>query len=178
MPRVNWGVGKEVIDEYDRDSQFTPYRGKTPPNGVYKFKVKTLKSAAGTKTKNPRLTAGLELVPRDADEKPFKGYYIPKFMAIADTNGFQWIPFLDAIGVSSAEFLRGTVTDEDGNVRKIGNWKMDGTTEILAQLADGTDQNDNPRKEIKWVGALDDEEGFADEVEEDEEVYDDDDEGF
>lgn len=174
MPKVNWGVGKDVIDDYDRDSSFKPYTGKTPPNAVYRFKLKTLKYAAGTKAKNPRLTAGLELVPRDADEKQYAGYYCPKFMAIAETNGFQWVPFLDALGVTSAEFLRGTITDDEGNVRKIGNWRMDGKTEILAQLQDDTDQQGNPRKKIGWCGALD----GAEEYEEESEDEYDDDEGF
>lgn len=175
MPRVNWGVGKDVIDDYDRDSGYKPYTGKIPQNAVYKFRLKTLKYAAGTKQKNPRLTAGLELVPRNAEEKEFAGYFIMKFMPIADTNGFQWIPFLDALGVSSAEFTRGTVTDDEGNVRKMGNWRMDGKMEILAQLKDGTDQTGNSRKEIGWVGALDSTEEY-DEDEEEEEY--DDDEGF
>lgn len=176
MPRVNWGVGKEVIDDYDRDKAYKPYTGKTPPNAVYRWKIKTLKYAAGTKTKNPQLRAGLELVPRSDDEKQYRGYFLIKFMSIAQTNDFQWVPFLDAIGVTSAEFTRGTITDEDQNVRKIGNWRMDGSTEILGQLVDGTDQNDNPRKEIRWVGALDAD--FEDETEDDEDEVYDDDEGF
>lgn len=175
MPKVNWGVGKDVIDDYDRESNYKPYTGKIPQNAVYRWRVKTLKYAAGTKTKNPRLTAGLELVPRSTEEKPYAGYFIMKFMAIAETNGFQWVPFLDALGVSSAEFLRGTLTDDEGNIRKIGNWRMDGKTEILGQLKDGSDQEGNSRKEIGWCGALDSEE--EEEYESDEE-YDEDDEGF
>jgi hypothetical protein len=173
MPKVNWGVSRDVIDDFDRESGFKPYAGKVPPNAVYKFRVKVLKFAARTREKNPSLQAGLELVPRDADERPFEGYFITKFMAVAETNSFQWVPFLDAIGVSANEFLKGTITDEQGNVRKIGNWRMDGKTEILGQLVDGTDQNGNTRKEIKWVGAVEDTDT---EEEEEEEGYDD--EGF
>lgn len=176
MPKVNWGVDKGVIDDYDRESNYKPYTGKVPPNAVYKFRLKTLKYAAGTKAKNPRLSAGLELVPRDADDKQYAGYFLMKFMAIAESNGFQWVPFLDALGVSSAEFTRGTITDDEGNVRKIGNWRMDGKTEILAQIKDGSDQDGNYRKEVGWCGALDStEEEYA--GEEDGEDYDDD-EGF
>ena len=174
MPKVNWGVGKDTIDDYDRDSGYKPYTGKMPQNAVYKFRLKTLKYAAGTKTKNPRLTAGLELVPRDADEKQYAGYFILKFMAIAETNSFQWVPFLDALGVTSAEFTRGTITDDEGNIRKIGNWRMDGKTEVLGQLKDGSDQNGDSRKVIGWVGAVDGTEEY--EEEEAEEEYDD--EGF
>lgn len=175
MPRVNWNIGKEVIDDFDRESSFKPYAGKIPPNAVYRWRVKTLKTAAGTREKNPRLQAGLELVPREGAEKQYAGYFIMKFMAIAETNAWTYVPFLDAIGVSSAEFTKGTVVDEDGNVRKIGNWRMDGKTEILGQLADGTDGEGNPRKEMKWVGAVDEDEIIDDEAAEEE--YDED-EGF
>lgn len=178
MPKVNWGVGADVIDDFDRDSSFKPYAGKTPPNAVYRWRIKTLKFAARTKTKHPSLRAGLELVPRGSDEKPFKGYFIMKFMAIAETNGFQWVPFLDALGVSSREFLRGTICDDDENVRKIGNWRMDGKTEILGQLADGTDDKGNSRKEIKWVGSVDEDTELPDDEVEEEEGYDEEDEGF
>lgn len=179
MPKVNWGVDRGVIDDYDRDSSYKPYTGKIPPNAVYKFKLKSLKSAAGTRDKNPRLQAGLELIPRNAEEKAYAGYFIMKFMAIAQTNAFQWVPFLDAIGVTAREFTNGTVVDEDGNVRKIGNWRMDGTTLILGQLADGSDDKGNSRKEIKWVGAVTDEndDEYGDDLEDDIEE-DDVDEGF
>jgi len=180
MPRVAWGVGKDVIDDFDRESSFKPYTGKTPPNAVYQFKIKTLKYAAKTGKKNPQLRAGLELVPRDSDERAFKGYFITKFMPVAETNGFQWVPFLDAIGVTSAEFLKGTITDEEGNVKKIGNWRMDGTTEILGQLQDDVDENGQPRKKIGWCGPV--EEAAEEEEDEDEaDLYDDeeeDDDGF
>lgn len=176
MPKVTWGIGRDVIDDYDRESGFKPYTGKIPPNAVYAWKLKTLKYAAGTKTKNPQLRAGLELIPRDKDEAPYKGYFITKFMPIAETNSFQWVPFLDAIGVSSNEFLKGTLIDDEGNVRKIGNWRMDGKTELLGQLQDDTDENGAARKRIGWCGAIEEagEEYDVDEEEEEE----DDDEGF
>lgn len=179
MPRVNWGVGKDTVDDYDRESGFKPYTGKIPPNAVYQWRIKVLKYAAGTKTKNPSLRAGLELVPRNAEEKQFAGYFLTKWMAIAETNSFQWVPFLDSIGVTGREFTAGTVVDDDGNVRKIGNWRMDGKTEILGQLKDGNDEKGNSRKEIGWVGALDGEaEEFEEEDAEEEEGYDEDDDGF
>jgi hypothetical protein len=175
MPKVNWGIGRDVIDDYDRDSSYKPYTGKLPPNAVYRFKLKTVKFAAGTREKNPRLSIGLELIPRDAEERQYRGYFIMKYMAISANNAWTYVPFLDAIGVSSAEFIKGTICDEEGNVRKIGNWRMDGKTEILGQLADGADEKGNSRKEIKWVGAADDD--IAEDEVGEEEDYEDD-EGF
>ena len=173
MPLVNWGINSEVVDDWDRESQFQPYKGPVPPNGVYQWCVKILKFAAGTRDKLPQLRIGLSLVPRGADEKKYKDYFIMMFPPIADNTEFRYVPFLDAIGVSGKEFTRGTRTDEEGNIRKIGRWVNDGKTLILAQLQDGVDQNNNPRKEITWVGAVD-----ADEPADDDDYEQSDDEGF
>lgn len=173
MPLVDWGIDPRVIDEWDRDSQFKPYTGVVPPNGAYLWKIKTLKFSAPTDDKNPQLRAGLELVPRTKEEKRFAGYFIVKFMTVTERSVMFYTPFLDAIGVSSDDFTERTRTDEEGNVRKIGQWKMDGSTKILGQLQDDTDQNGNPRKAVGWVGASDEpveaeEEEYDDEEEEEE----------
>lgn len=184
MPKVNWGVRAADIDNFDRDSQYAPYDGPVPPNGVYQWKVKVLKSVAGTREKNPQLRVGLELVPRKADpsEKRMKGYFIMAFLPIMDKTQFRYVPFLDALGVSGREFERGTITDEEGNVKKIGRWRNGGDTLIKAELKDGTDQSGNPRKDIGWMGALtdepDDDEDFDEDDEQDDADYDDEDEEF
>lgn len=176
MPRVNWGVRARDIDEFDRDSQYAPYDGPIPANGVYQWQVKVLKHTAGTRDKHPQLRIGLELVPRKGrkDERRLKGYFVMVFLPITEKMMWKIVPFLDAIGVSGKEFERGTITDEEGNVRKIGRWRNVGDAIIKGELKDTTDQNGAPRKEIGWMGATTDEEPddeFDDE--EDEEGYDD-----
>lgn len=159
MPRVNWGIDADVIDDWDRSQQFKPYTGPKPANGVYKWRIATLKAVAGTKDKYPQLRAGLVLTPRKGyEEDTFKGYYITLFLSISESNPFTYAPFCDAIGVSGQDFTRKTVTDSDGNVKSIGRWRMDGKTEIYGQLRTGTDSRDGtPRPEIGWVGSLDEE---------------------
>ena len=189
MPRVNWGIDAEVIDEFDRDAQFTPYTGPQPPvNMVYCFTIKNLKHVAGTDKKYPQLRAGLTLEPRNNDEAKYGGYFIMKFMTIAPPKdgkqgtGFQYIPFLDALGVSSVDFTTKTQTDEDGNVKRIGPWRNEGDTLILARIEMKADQNGEPRVEVTWVGDASnvvfediDEAEEAEEFDEDE-LYDDEDE--
>lgn len=158
MPTVNWGIGEEVIDDFDRESQFTPYRGPVPPSGaVYQWKItKNVSRAAATREKLPQLRVGLELIPRKGfDEAQFKGYYITAFLSISERTAFMYVPFLDAIGASSNDFINRTVVDEDGKIVRIGRWKNDGRTIILGQLKDDQDQNGNPKKKIGWMGPLD-----------------------
>lgn len=172
MPTVDWGISKAVIDDYDRESAYKPYTGKLPENGVYQWKIVKCQSVAGTKKKNPQLRVSLRLEPRDKSEKKFSGYSMMKFMVIADTTPFQYVPFLDAIGVTEADFRKRTMTDEEGNVKKIGPWKNDGKTLILGQLQDSRgEQADKYPKEIGWVGALDE---LPDDEDEDEDDYDED----
>jgi len=175
MPKVNWGIRASDVDNFDRESQYTPYDGPIPTNGVYQFRVKRLQSIAGTREKNPQLRVGLELVPRKgrAEEKRMAGYFLMAFIPVSDKTAFRYVPFLDAIGVSGREFEVGTITDEEGNVKKIGRWRNTGNEIIKAEVKDGQDQNGNTRKEIGWIGAL----GDSGPDDDDEEDADDDDFG-
>lgn len=172
MPRARWGIRAGDVDDFDRDSQYSPYTGPTPPNAVYEWLVKVLKYIPGTRDKHPQLRVGLELVPREdnRDERQYAGYFCMAFLPITEKTAFRYVPFLDAIGVSGREFIERTVTDEDGNIKKIGAWRNDGKEIILAQLADGVDQNGNTRKEITWFGAASDDEAEEDEEYDDEEI--------
>lgn len=180
MPRVSWGVSASDVDNFDRDSQYAPYDGPIPANGVYRFKVKKLQHIAGTREKNPQLRVGLELIPRKGrrEERAYKGYFIMAFIPVTEKTQFRYVPFLDAIGVSGREFERGTVTDEEGNIRKIGNWRNSGDEIIKAEIRDGTDNNGNSRKEVGWMGAATDDDPVDDDDfdDEDDDDFDDDDE--
>jgi len=168
MPRANWGVNASDVDDFDRDSQYKPYDGPVPPNAVYLWRIKVLKYVAGARDKFPQLRIGIELVPRgEYDERRYKGYFTMMFAPISDRTQFRYVPFLDAIGVTATDFTRKTITDEEGNIKRIGPWRNDGQTLIKAELKDEADQNGNPRKGIGWVGPNDDSS-----VDDDEEEYD------
>ncbi len=167
MPKVNWGISKGTISNFDRESQYKPYDGPLPPAGMYRWLVKRLKYVAATGTKNPQIRAGLELVPRNTEEKRYKGYYITAFLTIAEQYPGFYVPFLDAIGVSENEFLSGTITDEEGNIKKIGRWRFTDDVHLKAQLRDETDQAGNPRKGIGYIGADSGGEEFSDDTEDD-----------
>lgn len=177
MPKADWGIDPAIIDDFDREGQFKPYTGPTPPDGVYRMKVKSLKYAAGTKQKHPQLRPGLELVPRNRDERRYTGYFVMDFVPVSGKTEFRYVPFLDALGVSAKEFVNKTVYDDDGNVTKIGSWRNKGETEILVQLRTEEDQNGQPRKNVKWYGAYDpDADDYDEDEDDDDSDYDEDEE--
>jgi hypothetical protein len=178
--RVKWPISADVIDGFDRESSFKPFTGPTPPAAVYQFRIKTVKYVAGTRDKNAQLRVGLELVPRPGkDEKNYKGYFVTGFLNISPNNAFTYVPFVDAIGVRGRDFTERMIADENGTVSRIGPWRNDQKTLILAKLQDGTDQKGVPRKEISWYGPLedapaDDDDDFDDEEEAEDDEYADD----
>lgn len=175
MPRANWGIEASDVDEFDRDSQYKPYLGLVPPDGVYVFLLKKLQFVAGTNQKNPQLRTGLELVPREgAKEDEFDGYFIMDFLPISQKTQFRYVPLLDALGVTGREFIDRTVTDEEGNIKKIGKWRNTGEEYLFALLKTGTDQNGEPRKEVGWYGEYT-EDYDEDDVDDEEEYYDEED---
>lgn len=173
MPRANWGIDASDVDEFDRDSQYKPYTGPTPPLGVYMWLIKKLQFVAGTREKNPQLRVGLELVPRaDApDESKYADYFRMAFLVVSEKTRFQYVPFLDAIGVSGREFTKDTIMDAEGNVKKIGKWRNTGEEYVMAELKNGEDQNGNSRLEIGYIGPVED----YDEEESDDDYYDEED---
>lgn len=153
MPRANWGISSRDVENFDRDAQFKPYTGPLPGNGVYRWQVKKLSFIAETGDKLPQLRIGLALVPRGQAEKKYAGYFVTVFCPVSAKTAFRYVPFLDAIGVTGREFERGTVTDEEGDIKKIGKWRNTGEELILGMLKDNTnDRTGNYPKEIGWVG--------------------------
>lgn len=175
MPKAKWGITSRDVDDFDRSSQFVPYAGPIPPDAVYNWKIKVLKSISATKDKLPQLRVGLELMPRGASEDKYEGYFVYCFLPVAESTKFRYVPFLDAIGVSGREFVNGTVTDEEGNITKIGRWRNSGDELIGGQLKTGQDQNNEPRKEIGWMGEALDDFDEGDEIDDDDYEIDDDD---
>lgn len=182
MPKVDWegNIGSEDIDEFDRDSQYVPYAGPIPPNGVYAFKLKLLRySEPAEGQKYPKLQVGLELVPREGrpEDKAYvvngQGYFIQDWPPIARHTAFRYVPLLDALGVTGKDFVNRLYVDEDGNITRIGKWRNTGDVIIGAGIADDVDDKGNARKKINWYGEIDED---VDEDIEDEE-YDDDDLG-
>lgn len=175
MPRANWGISAQDVDDFDRSSQFVPYDGPVPQNGMHHWVIKQLKYAARTKEKNAQLRAGLELVPRAAreDEHECAGFFIMAFLPITSKTQFRYVPLLDALGVTGAEFERRTQVDTDGNIQRIGSWRNMGDTMVAAQLRDGEDENGKPKKEIGTFAEITEEVEYLDDLDADDDEFDD-----
>lgn len=154
MGKVTWGIDSDAIDDAER-SQYKPYDGPVPPNGLYAWRVKNLK-AGTTSNDNPQLIIGLELVPRRSrpEEKKYKGYYTTEFMVVTEGTASWVAAFCDAIGVTGEDLVNRTKDDgeEDarGNTRiiSIGKWRNDGKTLVLGTLVDDN-YRDAPRKRVR-----------------------------
>lgn len=177
MPVVKWGVDAGDVEDFDRDSQFKPYAGPIPPDGVYAWRVKRLQHVAGSRDKNPQLRPGLELVPREGfDEDKYAGYYLMDFLPVAGNTAFRYVPLLDALGVSGRDFTSRTKTDVDGNIISIGKWSNKGDAVVVAQLVTEKDQNGTAQKKIRAAsyGDLGDDIELSDEDSSEDELPDDD----
>lgn len=185
MPVARWGIDASDVDDFDRSTQFTPYRGPQPPVGrVFDFCIKNLKYIAATRESVPQLRVGLELDPnpRRKDEEKYRGYYTTAFLDIADNMKWKYVPFLDAIGVSGKDFANRTIVDEDGNIKKIGKWKNSGEELISVQLKENNYKG-KTTIQTGWMGPCleDDEEAdddYDEEVEDPDAEYDEEDDGF
>lgn len=178
MPKPDWGIDPSLVDDFDREGQYKPYAGPIPPDGVYRFKLKQLKYAAGTKKKHPQMRPGLELVPRGKDEKRYAGYYVMDFIPVSERTEFRYVPFLDALGVSGKDFVQRIRTDDDDNITKMGSWRNNQESELLVQLRTEKDQEGKPRQVVKWYGAYDpdaDEDADYDEDDDDDDYDEDED---
>lgn len=173
MPRANWGVKARDIEKYDRSSQYQPYTGAIPPNGVYAWEVRKAQYVAAAREKLPQLRLSLALKSRNTSDRAFAGYHLMLFLPIADNTQFRYVPFLDAIGVSGSDFESRTIVNQDGVIAKIGPWKADSGTLILGDLRDDPGRDGQMRKTLGWIGEYID--STTDDDDDDDDDYDDDD---
>lgn len=179
MPKARWDIEPDDIDGFDRSSQFTPYRGPQPPRGVYSFLIKKAVFIAPTRDKLPSLRLGLELIARDGtDDRKYSGFYFTAFLPISNKTAFRYVPFLDAIGVSSNDFINKTITDAEGNITRIGRWRCDGETIIDVNIMLEEDNKGNPQWNAKGFYPPADDATYDGGDEDDDEYATDDDEEY
>lgn len=152
MGKVRWGGGvtAQAIDDVDTSKRFTPYEGPIPPAGVYRWWLKLLRITQSS-NKNDQIMMGLQLTPRSdmPEQKRFKGYWITNYVPIMDSTAFRVREFTDWIGVSSKDFMTGTVDDgsKDRNILKVGRWVNTG--QLILPVAIGWGEyNGKERMEV------------------------------
>lgn len=173
MGIVRWNISANDIDDFDRSKQFKPYAGPVPPNNtVFLWRIKKMQYVPATRDKLEQLRVGLELVPRKGfDESRYAGYFIMNFIPVAPNTGFRYVPLCDALGISGRDFTERMRADKEGNILRIGKWQNDGQQLILAKFTDWMDNKGNPRKEVDWMGPIEDD--YEDDYEDDDNLDDD-----
>ena len=160
MPRAQWGVSATEVDQFDPATQFKPYTGEVPPNGVYEFLIRAMKYMPATDDKNPQLRLSVALAPRASRprEARYDDFYVTTFIPVTPKSQFRYVPLLNALGIPSRDFINKTIVDAEGNITRIGDWRQDGEQYILCELVDSTGGDDRYPKDIKWIGPINDDE--------------------
>lgn len=161
MPRNDWGISASDIDDFDRSEVYAPYTGPQPPYGVtYQWRLKLLKFFSGDSRSKPQFWIGTELVPRPGrNEKKYNGYYVMTFLTISPNPKSRvfWVPFCDALGIQGRDTAN-TITDDEGNVKRIGRFRNNGDVQILGKLDQKEDGREGHEGEMRpylsWFGAL------------------------
>ena len=126
MPKVKWGgdLDANAIDSAER-REGGEYMGKTPPKGVYRFKLRFSKKDTAKDSGNPKLVSLLVL---DGSWKPehrqYDGCPVWDHMPVTTKTAWRVRAYCDALNITSADFMNKMVIDDDGNVQKIGKLKI------------------------------------------------------
>lgn len=169
MPKVTWG-GDLTEDDIESAelSNFQPYAGPLPPGGVYRWTLRRAKRGESG-TGNPKLeTIWLLDGSWKPDHKKYDGCPLWDHMAVVKSMNWRVKAYCAAIGVTSTDFMKRMVVDEENIVQKIGRVKFapdDNTVEAYINVKRENDQDGNPR--IVLVGYLTAPEDADEDVEED-----------
>lgn len=124
VPKAIWGDGLSEKDIDNASDSMSVYEGEIPPSGPYRFKVRTMKKTT-SKAGNPMVSMMVLLDdPRKDIMKKFGGCPVFATVTVTPQTDFQVKRFTRALGISSADFLKRTVVDEDENILKFGTKKI------------------------------------------------------
>lgn len=125
MPKATWGAGDNPLTAEDIEAAEAPetrqrYSGEVPPGGTYRFTLGRLKKDVSSNGNDMiRIMAFV-----DGSWKPNHKQYdgAPLFTQVTLTkaNAPNVKNFLESIGATSADLMKGTVTDEAGYITKLG----------------------------------------------------------
>lgn len=121
MPKIKWGGD---LTGNDIETADDGYKGKLPPAGLYRFKLRFAQSTKSSND-NPMLTL-LLVLDGSADKKHAQYNEAPlwhRIVVIKKTAG-QVRAFCDALNVDYEDFLKKTVVDDNGYVTKIGKLEI------------------------------------------------------
>lgn len=150
MPKVAWGLGADEIEQV-QSTGFTPYEGPLVPRGVYTFAIKA--KIAKSKNDNPMIKVLLILdgeasSEKDETKKQYDGAPIWDNVVVMDKTAWKVKQFCEGLGVSSSDFANRTIKNDDDEIVKIGNVKLE-NARVKVMTNVGKDQNGQPRPEVQ-----------------------------
>jgi hypothetical protein len=169
MPKVTWG-GDLTEDDIESAelSSFQPYAGPLPTAGVYRWTLRRAKRGKSGQG-NPKLETIWVL---DGSWKPehkkYDGCPLFDHMAVMKSMNWRVKAYCAAIGVTSTDFMKRMVVDEEDIVQKIGRLKYspdDNDVAVYINIKREPDADGNPR--IALVGYLTAPEETDDDVDDD-----------
>ena len=140
-----------------------------PTSGVYRFLKRRAKKEQ-SKAGNPKLVTIWVL---DGSWKPehkkFDGCPLFDHMAVMKSMNWRVKAYCAAIGVTSTDFMKRMVVDEEGIVQKIGKVKFgpDDSVEAYINVKRDTDENGNPTLSLVGYLTPPEDEDVEDDVEDD-----------
>lgn len=126
MPKATWGAGDTALtaadlDNAEREAPRIRYSGELPRNGTYRFVIQSLKKASSA-AGNPKVTVFATLDGTwKANHKQYDGCPVFDHLPVMKSTANRVANFLDAIGASSNDLMKQTITDENGYITKLGS---------------------------------------------------------
>lgn len=126
MVKAKWSATDVTADDIDNveEDEFQPYDGPTPPAGVYRFILRYSRKRVSSKGND--MIENLLILDGSfkPEHKEYDGCPVWDYITIKKSTAARVRSFIDALGVSSSDFLNRTVVDEEDRILKIGSVKI------------------------------------------------------
>jgi hypothetical protein len=136
VPKLKWGSD---LTSTDVEEASDGYKGKVPPPGLYRFK---LRMAQSTKSSNDNPMVVLLLILDGSwkkEHKQYEGAPLWDRITVIKTTAGRVKAFCDALNVTYDDFLAKTMSDEEGNITKVGKLKIK-DEDLLLYIKTGTEK--------------------------------------
>lgn len=156
MPKAKWGSDLTVDDIENAESTNGSYTGPIPPSGVYLFTLKKMQKGT-SKNDNPKVFMVWEMAKTGAkkDQKKWAGAPLFDHMPVGASSAFRAKALCAALGVTSKDFLNKTIIDEEDNITKIGNLKIEaGAIQAFINVKRESDADNGDRLVLNGGGYL------------------------
>lgn len=168
--KVRWGVSGKDVDELE-DSSYEEYDGPTPPRGIYRGTIKSMKKAESS-AGNDKIVV-LIIIKEKGKKAKYNGAPIFDHVPVTESAMFRVKQLMTGLGGTGKDF-DATVVDDDNNITKMGRIRPVGmdvriATKVEVYQPDPDEPGERTAKIARYLPPKD-EEDEGDEEEYDEEA--------